>query len=56
MSRLGFNKFYAQGGDWGSAIVAQLSGLYPDRYVVPLTMFSNSARFDIEKSKNKNIT
>ncbi|XP_014484117.1 PREDICTED: uncharacterized protein LOC106749308 [Dinoponera quadriceps] len=30
MLRLGFNKFYAQGGDWGSFIVSHLSGLYPD--------------------------
>ncbi|EFN83232.1 juvenile hormone epoxide hydrolase 1 [Harpegnathos saltator] len=30
MSRLGFSKFYAQGGDWGSIIVTHLSGLYPN--------------------------
>ncbi|XP_032670379.1 juvenile hormone epoxide hydrolase 1-like [Odontomachus brunneus] len=30
MLRLGFNKFYAQGGDWGAMIVTHLSALYPD--------------------------
>lgn len=34
MLRLGFNKFYAQGGDWGSAIVAHLSSLFPNKYVL----------------------
>ncbi|XP_011691228.1 PREDICTED: juvenile hormone epoxide hydrolase 1-like [Wasmannia auropunctata] len=30
MLRLGFNKFYTQGGDWGAAIVAHLSSLFPE--------------------------
>ncbi|KAL0126299.1 hypothetical protein PUN28_005002 [Cardiocondyla obscurior] len=30
MLRLGFKQFYAQGGDWGSAIVSHLSSLFPD--------------------------
>ncbi|TGZ51818.1 juvenile hormone epoxide hydrolase 1-like [Temnothorax curvispinosus] len=30
MLRLGFNKFYTQGGDWGSAVVGHLSSLFPD--------------------------
>ena len=30
MLRLGFNKFYAQGGDWGSFITMHLGGLFPD--------------------------
>ncbi|XP_029670456.1 juvenile hormone epoxide hydrolase 1-like [Formica exsecta] len=30
MLRLGFNKFYAQGGDWGSFITAHLGSLFPD--------------------------
>ncbi|XP_025074005.1 LOW QUALITY PROTEIN: juvenile hormone epoxide hydrolase 1-like [Pogonomyrmex barbatus] len=30
MLRLGFNKFYTQGGDWGAAIVSHLSSLFPD--------------------------
>jgi len=31
MDRLGFEKFYVQGGDWGSAIVTNMAILYPDR-------------------------
>jgi len=34
MLRLGFKKFYTQGGDWGSAVVAHLSSLFPDKYVL----------------------
>lgn len=34
MLRLGFNKFYLQGGDWGAVIVTQLSSLFPDKYVL----------------------
>lgn len=34
MLRLGFNKFYAQGGDWGSAVVSHLSSLFPNKYVL----------------------
>ncbi|XP_011345635.1 juvenile hormone epoxide hydrolase 1-like [Ooceraea biroi] len=30
MLRLGFNKFYVQGGDWGSAIVTHLASLFSD--------------------------
>ncbi|KAL6429368.1 hypothetical protein ACFW04_008209 [Cataglyphis niger] len=30
MLRLGFNKFYAQGGDWGSIITSNLGSLFPD--------------------------
>ncbi|XP_063219742.1 juvenile hormone epoxide hydrolase 1-like isoform X2 [Bacillus rossius redtenbacheri] len=30
MNKLGFDKFYAQGGDWGSAIVSYLGALYKD--------------------------
>ncbi|VEN50712.1 unnamed protein product [Callosobruchus maculatus] len=33
MSRLGFNKYYIQGGDWGSMIVHVMSVLYPDRVI-----------------------
>ena len=29
MSRLGHDKFYCQGGDWGSVITTLLSTLYP---------------------------
>ncbi|OQR74038.1 epoxide hydrolase 1-like [Tropilaelaps mercedesae] len=31
MSRLGYSKFYMQGGDWGSAITTAMSALYPER-------------------------
>lgn len=30
MNRLGFNKYYVQGGDWGATIVSALSTLYPE--------------------------
>ncbi|XP_076335451.1 epoxide hydrolase 1-like [Tachypleus tridentatus] len=30
MKRLGFNKFYLQGGDWGSAVSTVISLLYPE--------------------------
>lgn len=31
MKRLGYEKFYTQGGDWGSAIVTAMGTLYPDK-------------------------
>ncbi|KAL1517022.1 hypothetical protein ABEB36_000842 [Hypothenemus hampei] len=33
MTRLGFNRYYAQGGDWGSGISQNLAVLYPDRII-----------------------
>lgn len=30
MKRLGFEKFYVQGGDWGSYVVKNLATLFPD--------------------------
>jgi juvenile hormone epoxide hydrolase len=33
MERLGHDKFYAQGGDWGSMITTFLATLYPEKYV-----------------------
>lgn len=33
MQRLGFDKFYVQGGDWGSVITADLSALYPESVI-----------------------
>lgn len=34
MVRLGFQKFYTQGGDWGSAITADLAILFPERFIL----------------------
>lgn len=52
MQRLGFDKFYAQGGDWGSAITAHLGGLYPDKYVPPTNgSYDNSRRFNARENK-----
>jgi hypothetical protein len=34
MERIGFKKFYAQGGDWGARIVSNMGILFPERYVV----------------------
>jgi pimeloyl-ACP methyl ester carboxylesterase len=31
MSRLGYEKFYLQGGDWGSMIATDLATIYPER-------------------------
>jgi len=31
MSRLGYEKFYLQGGDWGSIIATDLATIYPER-------------------------
>lgn len=33
MSLLGYQRFAAQGGDWGSAVTAQLGRLYPERVI-----------------------
>ena len=33
MSQLGYQRFAAQGGDWGSAVTAQLGRLYPERTI-----------------------
>lgn len=35
MTRLGYSKYYIQGGDWGSAIATATAVLYPDTYVIP---------------------
>ena len=31
MQRLGFEKFYIQGGDWGAVIVANMASTYPQQ-------------------------
>ena len=31
MLRLGFDKFYTQGGDWGAVITANLASMYPQQ-------------------------
>lgn len=33
MNRLRFTKFYVQGGDWGSTIVAGMAAMYPDKVI-----------------------
>jgi pimeloyl-ACP methyl ester carboxylesterase len=33
MSRLGYDRFFAQGGDWGSSITARLGFAHPDRTI-----------------------
>lgn len=33
MSQLGYQRFAAQGGDWGGAVTAQLGRLYPERTI-----------------------
>ncbi|XP_013138406.1 PREDICTED: juvenile hormone epoxide hydrolase-like [Papilio polytes] len=39
MNRLGFKKFYIQGGDWGSAIASALATLYPNEILGHHTNF-----------------
>ena len=34
MERLGYSKYYVQGGDWGSAIATAMGVLYPERCVI----------------------
>lgn len=34
MKRLGFNRYYVQGGDWGSIIATSMATLYPERYLL----------------------
>lgn len=34
MHRLGFEKFYVQGGDWGSLISANMAALFPEKLVI----------------------
>lgn len=31
MVRLGFEKFYTQGGDWGAILTAQMAALFPEQ-------------------------
>jgi pimeloyl-ACP methyl ester carboxylesterase len=33
MQRLGFNKYYIQGGDWGSAVCSGMAVMFPERIV-----------------------
>lgn len=33
MQRLGFEKFYVQGGDWGATIAANMGVLFPEKSV-----------------------
>ncbi|XP_076621441.1 juvenile hormone epoxide hydrolase 1-like [Colletes latitarsis] len=33
MQRLGFEKFYVQGGDWGSIIASNMAALYPEKVI-----------------------
>ncbi|XP_011250832.1 juvenile hormone epoxide hydrolase 1 [Camponotus floridanus] len=45
MLRLGFKKFYAQGGDWGSIITTHLGSLFPNNTLgVHLNMCSSSVK------------
>ncbi|KAI4471860.1 epoxide hydrolase 1-related [Holotrichia oblita] len=43
MDRLGFDKYYIQGGDWGAMIVTVMSILYPDKI---MGMHSNMCNAD----------
>lgn len=34
MKRLGHNRFYVQGGDWGAGVATQMATLYPQQWVL----------------------
>ena len=38
MDRLGYKKFYAQGGDWGAGITTDIATFFPDRFANDLTL------------------
>jgi pimeloyl-ACP methyl ester carboxylesterase len=40
MTRLGYAKFYLQGGDWGSLISTDLSIIYPERCQITHVKFA----------------
>lgn len=44
MKRLGFEKFYVQGGDWGSIVVKNLATLFPDNVLGLHTNMGFSSR------------
>ncbi|XP_047479499.1 epoxide hydrolase 1-like [Penaeus chinensis] len=50
MKRLGFEKFYLQGGDWGSAIATEMATYYPENVMgVHLNMFGSMTAGAIAK-------
>ncbi|KPJ20659.1 Juvenile hormone epoxide hydrolase, partial [Papilio xuthus] len=53
MSRLGFKKFYIQGGDWGSAVASALTVLYPEDI---LGHHNNFAMARVRDSRRVNLT
>jgi len=42
MLRLGFNKYYVQGGDWGALIATDSAALLPDKYMTIFLFVRNS--------------
>ncbi|CAD5214213.1 unnamed protein product [Bursaphelenchus okinawaensis] len=51
MKRLGFNKYFVQGGDWGSTIVGNIARLYPDNVeAVHLNMLVSGDKMTLLKS------
>jgi len=55
MLRLGFKKFYTQGGDWGSAVVSHLSSLFPDKYVLFNDLLNNKTTYVRVQSMNMTL-
>ncbi|XP_020284934.1 juvenile hormone epoxide hydrolase 2-like [Pseudomyrmex gracilis] len=48
MLRLGFDKFYAQGGDWGSVIVKHLAELFPNNILgIHVNMCMNFSKSNV---------
>jgi len=42
MNRLGFSRFYTQGGDWGSPVTASMAVLYPEAIIGHHTNFAHT--------------
>ena len=44
MNRLGFAKFYTQGGDWGAFVTAAMAIHFPDRWGYTTQITHNGAQ------------
>lgn len=46
MTRLGYDKYVSQGGDWGAFVTEWIAGLYPERLIgFHINMFSHPSPF-----------
>jgi pimeloyl-ACP methyl ester carboxylesterase len=47
MKRLGYEKFYIQGGDWGSLIASNMATLHKDKLVISHNIMTTSFNLPI---------